>query len=183
MTGVDDAVAALESASEVFSAEEIETALDRMSVEVTATLADQDPVILVVMRGGAFTSTELCRRLRFPYSFDFVHASRYGDNLTGGELHWSVRPSAELTGRTVLIVDDILDRGLTLQALQDELTGLGVAATYTAVLLSKEIDDKVSRPDVDYVGLKIDDRYVFGCGMDYKGYWRGLPSLYALAPE
>jgi hypoxanthine phosphoribosyltransferase len=183
MTDVDDAVNALETASEVFSTGEIEAALDRMSVQISAALSDLNPVVLAVMRGGAFTSTELCRRLRFPYSFDFVHASRYGDELTGGDLHWSVRPSPELVGRTVLIVDDILDRGLTLQALQQELTQLGVAAIFTAVLLSKDIDEDLSRPGVDFIGLQVDDRYVFGCGMDYKGYWRGLPSLYALAQE
>ena len=141
----------------------------------------QNPVILAVMRGGAFTSTELCRRLRFPYHFVFVHATRYGDNLTGGELRWPVRPSSELGGRTVLVVDDILDRGQTLRALHQKLADLGVAALYSAVLVSKDIDAAAARPTVDFVGVSVDDRYVFGCGMDYKGYWRGLPSLFALA--
>ena len=178
---VDEAIAALEGANEVFTEAQVDAALDRMSAEITTVMQHENPVVLAVMRSGVFTSMELCRRLRFPYHFDFVHASRYGENLTGGKLRWSVRPSAELGGRTVLIVDDILDHGLTVRALHEELIGLGVAATYTAVLVTKDINYAPRRLVADFVGLRVDDRYVFGCGMDYKGYWRGLSSLFALA--
>ncbi len=178
---VEDALATLEAAREIYTAAQVDAALARMAEEVTQAVQHDNPIVLAVMRGGAFTATQLCRRLTFPYQFDFVHGTRYDDRLTGGELSWPVRPSADLAGRTVVVVDDILDRGLTLQALYEALQHIGVMATYSAVLVSKAVAKSASRPIVDFVGLHVDDVYVFGCGMDYKGYWRGLPSLFALA--
>ncbi len=178
---VEEAVAALESAREIYTATQVDAAIARMAEEVTQVVRHDNPVVLAVMRGGAFTATRLCRRLTFPYQFEFVHGTRYDDRLTGGELSWPVRPSADLAGRTVVVVDDILDRGLTLHSLHEALQHIGVVATYSAVLVSKTVAEPASRPTVDFVGLHVDDVYVFGCGMDYKGYWRGLPSLFALA--
>ncbi len=178
---VEEALATLKAAREIYTVTQVDAALARMAEGVTQAVQHDNPVVVAVMRGGAFTATRLCRRLSFPYQFDFVHGSRYGDRLTGGELSWPVRPSAELAGRTVVVVDDILDRGNTLHALYESLQHIGVLATYSAVLVSKVVAESVSRPTVDFVGLHVDDSYVFGCGMDYKGYWRGLPSLYALA--
>jgi len=180
-TSVDEALAALEAARELYSVTQVDAAIVRIAAEVTQAVQHDNPVILAVLRGGAFAATELCRRLTFPYQFDFVHATRYGDRLTGGELTWSVLPSADLAGRTVVVVDDILDRGFTLQALYEELQHVGVAKIYSAVLVSKTVAESSSRHKVDFVGLKADDVYIFGCGMDYKGYWRGLPSLFALS--
>ena len=178
---VEEALATLKAAREIYTATQVDAALDRMAEDITLAVQHDNPVVLAVMRGGAFTATRLCLRLSFPYQFDFVHGGRYGDRLTGGELSWPVRPSAELAGRTVVVVDDILDQGLTLHALYGALQQIGVLAIYSAVLVSKAVAESVSRPTVDFVGLHVDDNYVFGCGMDYKGYWRGLPSLYALA--
>jgi hypoxanthine phosphoribosyltransferase len=165
----------------VCSAREIARALQRMADSITADLAGADPIVLAVMRGGAFTAVELCRRLRFPYELDFVHVTRYARGTRGGELEWRVRPSAELEGRTVLVVDDVLDRGHTLRALGAELKKVGVARQRTAVLVVKRVAGARKPPKVDYRGVEVDDVYVFGCGMDYRGYWRGLPALYALA--
>ncbi len=94
-----------------------------------------------------------------------------------------MRPSAELAGRTVLVVDDVLDRGHTLRALGAELKKVGVVRQRTAVLVVKGVSGGRGRPKVDYRGVEVDDVYVFGCGMDYRGYWRGLPALYALAAD
>ena len=178
---VEEALVALKAAREIHTEAQVDAAIARMAKEVTEIVQHDNPVVLAVMHGGAFTATRLCRRLTFPYQFDFVHGTRYGDRLTGGELSWPVRPSADLAGRTVVVVDDILDRGLTLHALHEALRQIGVVATYSAVLVSKAVAESVSRPTIDFVGLHVDDVYVFGCGMDYKGYWRGLPSLFALA--
>lgn len=152
-----------------------------MADDVHARLATTNPVVLAVMRGGMFAAVELCQRFRFPHELDYVHVTRYADGTRGGSIEWRVRPSAELAGRTVLIVDDVLDRGYTLEALQRELRKIGVAAQHTAVLVVKRVQAKRKRPRVDFAGVEIDDVYVFGCGMDYRGYWRGLRSLYALA--
>ena len=177
-----DAVATMESAAEVFSEAEIASAIDRLSASIAYAVADRDPTILAVMRGGVFTATRLCRRFAFPYRFDFVQGSRYGDELDGGELNWRVPPTSNLAGRTVVVVDDILDRGLTLANLQIQLSEIGVKKVYSAVLVSKRLQEPVERPVVDFVGLHAEDVFLFGCGMDYKGYWRGLSSLYAVSP-
>jgi hypoxanthine phosphoribosyltransferase len=177
----DEALAARRGARRIASAREIARALQRMADAITADLAGTNPVVLAVMHGGAFAAVELCRRFRFPYELDFVHVTRYARGTRGGEIEWRVRPSAELTGRTVLVVDDVLDRGHTLRALGAELKKVGVARQRTAVLVVKNVPNARGRPKVDYRGVEVDDVYLFGCGMDYRGYWRGLPALYALA--
>ena len=178
-----DALAARRTARRLYSAREIARALQRMARAITAELAGEDPVVLAVMHGGAFAAVELSKRLRFPYDFDFVHVTRYARGTRGGDVEWRVRPSAALKGRTVLVVDDVLDRGHTLRALGAELRRIGVARQRTAVLVVKRIAGRRARPKVDYVGVEVDDVYVFGCGMDYRGHWRGLTALYALDPS
>lgn len=165
-------------ARELVSPVEIEAALDRLGAEITAALRTACPVLLAVMHGGVFAATALARRLDFPCEFDYVHLSRYHDTLEGGRIVWHVRPKAALHGRHVLVIDDILDRGKTLMALQTALDALGVASLRTAVLVAKDLTVPCARPAVDFVGVHVPDDYVFGCGMDYEGYWRGLPGIY-----
>ncbi len=151
-----------------------------MAAEITPRLARTNPVVLAVMHGGVFAAVELSRHFDFPHEFDYVHVTRYGGGTTPGRLVWRVRPSVALAGRTVLVVDDILDRGQTLRALTTALRRVGVAKQYTAVLVVKRLAGGRNRPSVDVSGVTVDDVYVFGCGMDYCGYWRELPGLYAL---
>ena len=177
----NEALAIRRDARQLFTSAEVSLAIEGMARELAPRLADRNPVIVTVMRGGAFTAAELCRHFDFPYEVDYVHPTRYGEVIEGAELHWRVRPAPTLSGRVVLVIDDILDRGLTLSAINSELERIGVAQQLTAVLVVKRLASPVSRPSVDVVGLEVDDVYVFGSGMDYKGYWRGLPGLYALA--
>ncbi len=174
-------LAARRSARRVASSRTVAAALDRMAHDIEGRLADTNPVVVAVMHGGVFTAVELCRRLRFPHEFDYVHVTRYTGDTKGGALEWRVRPSKALAGRTVLVVDDILDRGHTLRGLTAELERIGVAAQHTAVLVVKRLQRRARRPVPDFAGLEIDDVYVFGCGMDYRGYWRELRALYAVA--
>ncbi len=175
-----DALTAMRSATRVRSARDVARALRRMAGEIDARLAGRIPVVLAVMHGGVFAAVELCKRFRFPHEFDYVHLTRYANGTRGGAIEWRVRPSENLAGRTVLVVDDILDRGDTLRALHAELKRVGVAAQHTAVLVAKRVPGRRRRPKVDFVGVEVDDLYVFGCGMDYRGHWRGLSALYAL---
>jgi hypoxanthine phosphoribosyltransferase len=135
------------------------------------------------MHGGAFAALELCKRFRFAHEFDYVHVTRYRGATRGADLEWRVRPSKALAGRTVLVVDDILDHGTTLRALRDELERLGVREQMSAVLVVKRLARKRSRPRVTASGLAVDDVYVFGSGMDYRGYWRTLGGIYAVQEE
>ena len=175
----NEARAIRRDARQLFSAAEVSMAVREMAQALAPRLAAVNPVVVTVMHGGMFTAVELCRHFDFPYEVDYVHPTRYGDALEGGEIKWHVRPSPALSGRTVLVVDDVLDRGLTLQALNAELEQIGVARQFTAVLVVKRLAHAPSRPPVHAVGVEVEDVYVFGSGMDYRGYWRGLPGLYA----
>jgi hypoxanthine phosphoribosyltransferase len=177
---VMDAVEARRRARVLLTAEEVAATIERMAGEVAAALREKNPVVVAVMHGGMFTAVELCRHFDFPYEFAYVHLSRYGDGLHGGDIEWLVRPKPQLAGRSVLLVDDILDAGVTLTALHDSLRARGVGETFTAVFAVKALRQSGERPSADFVGTTVEDVYVFGCGMDYKGYWRGLPELLAL---
>lgn len=161
---------------------EVAAALDRMAVDITAALADTNPLVYTVMNGGLIFAGRLLSRLHFPLETSYLHASRYGQQLQGKSLlDWRVRPTQDLKGRTVLVLDDILDEGHTLKAICQHLNDEGAARVLTAVMVHKVHDRKaVPGMRADFSGLDIADRYLFGCGMDYKGYWRNAPGIYAL---
>ncbi|HXH02059.1 MAG TPA: hypoxanthine-guanine phosphoribosyltransferase [Candidatus Competibacteraceae bacterium] len=176
----EHAQAVLREADLLCSEAEVQAALDRMAEAITARLGDQDPVVLVVMNGALIPAGHLLTRLHFPFKVGYLHATRYRGDTRGGELYWVARPSQPVEGRVVLVVDDIFDEGLTLKAILDDLRGAGVKALYSAVLVNKRHERKAPGLKVDFVGLEVPDRYVFGCGMDYKEYWRNLPGIYAV---
>lgn len=155
-------------------------AVDRLAGEVTAALAGRNPLLLCPMTGGVVLAGHLLPQLDFPLEFDYIHATRYAGALSGGELTWKVTPTAELAGRHVLIVDDVLDRGITLAALVDFCRREGAASVHTLVLVDKRCQ-RVADIEADFVGLATPDRYLFGWGMDYKGYLRNVPGIYAVA--
>jgi hypoxanthine phosphoribosyltransferase len=173
-----EALAVLHGARLLFSAAEVSAALAMMAEQAGQLLVRANPVVLAMMQGGAYAALELCRRFSFPYEFDYLHVTRYRGGLTGGRIEWIAPPRPSLAGRCVLLVDDVLDRGDTLREAQAVLRATGVSELHTAVLVAKRID-RIRRPAVEIIGLQADDVYLFGCGMDYKGYWRGLPAIYA----
>lgn len=169
------------NASKIFSADQIDATIGRMAAEIDADLNGLEPIVMPILIGGAFTALRLCEHFRFPYEIDTLRVARYGPH-GAGDLHWYARPCLELAGRHVLLVDDVLDRGITLHAVEHELRRMNVSAVSIAVLIRKAVDPGVGRPAVDYVGLDGPDRFLFGCGMDLDGRWRGLPALYATEP-
>jgi hypoxanthine phosphoribosyltransferase len=182
-------------ARRLYSSRDVARALDRMAAAVAPRLEHANPVVLAVMHGGAFAAVELCKRFKFAHEFDYVHLTRYRGDTRGGSLEWKVRPRKELEGRTVLVVDDILDHGGTLRALDAELRRVGVAEHLNAVLVVKRLERtplartplprtplaRTAQPTLAAAGLAVDDVYVFGSGMDYRGYWRELGGIYAVA--
>ncbi len=170
----------LEDAELLHSERAVEAALDAIAEGVTARIAGHNPLLLCVMTGGVVPAAALFTRLRFPIQFDYLHATRYRGGTTGSELKWICPPSQSLTGRTLLVVDDILDEGLTLAAILDYCRGQGAEAVYSAVLVEKHHDRRVGGLQADFVGLHVEDRYVFGCGMDYHGYLRNVTGIYAV---
>ena len=164
----------------LYSAHQLDEALDRMAQAIALTLGEMNPVVLAVMMGGLVPAGKLLTRLAFPLELDYVHATRYRRGTTGGELQWRARPMSPLKHRVVLLVDDILDEGVTLGAIIDLCRQEGARAVYSAVLVEKQHARKPGLQHADFTGLTVDDRYVFGCGMDYKGYLRNIPGIHAV---
>jgi hypoxanthine phosphoribosyltransferase len=168
------------SADQLYSKADVEQALDRLAGEIEAAIGDQDPLLLCVMTGGLVTSSELFTRLTCPVQLDYLHATRYQGTSGSDQLKWITPPSQSLAGRTVLVVDDILDEGLTLAAILQYCRDQRARAVYSAVLVEKLHDRKPENVKPDFLGLQVEDRYVFGYGMDYHGYWRNLTGIYAV---
>lgn len=162
---------------------QVQNALKRMADKINAEFRTDEPVLVLgVMNGALVTLGALLTQLQFPVCLDYVHASRYQQGETGGELEWRRRPEEPLAGRQILIVDDILDWGITLAALVDYCRQAGAAGVKTAVLARKQrrVPPVI---EADFVALEVPDEYVLGFGMDYRGLWRNLPGIYVLAPE
>jgi hypoxanthine phosphoribosyltransferase len=169
----------LSSAELVVGADAVDAALARLAGEITARLGAALPLVLSVMGGAVVFTGRLLPLLRFPLQFDFLHVTRYGDATAGGTVQWLARPRTPVAGRTVLVLDDILDEGITLAAIRDGLLAGGAREVLCAVFADKDIGrGKPLR--ADFVGVTLPDRYVFGFGMDVGGAWRNLPEIYAL---
>ncbi|ABL00602.1 phosphoribosyltransferase [Pelobacter propionicus DSM 2379] len=177
----DEARRVLDEADLLMGEEEIQGAIGRMAGEITGRLAGSNPVVLCIMNGGLIFSGQLLPRLHFPLELDYVHATRYGQATWGDRLNWHRRPHLNLVGRTVLLLDDILDEGITLAAIIEYCRGMGALEVLTAVLVEKLHSRKVT-PGIraDFTGLEIGDRFLFGYGLDYKGYWRNAPGIFAV---
>jgi hypoxanthine phosphoribosyltransferase len=163
------------------SEQEVQAAISKMAKDITSRLKDSNPLLFCVMNGGLIFTGQLLPKLQFPIQAEYLHATRYRQETTGGILDWKLRPDADMNGRTVLIVDDILDEGTTLCAIADYCRTHGAKEVYTAALVDKNHDRK-AQPDLkaDFTGLEVEDRFLFGYGMDYKGYWRNAPGIYAV---
>ena len=177
----DQTLAALASAQRLHDDVAVDKALDRMAGEITRDLAESLPVVLCVMIGGLIPTGRLLPKLGFPLEVDYLHATRYRGGTRGGELVWLARPRTSLQGREVLIVDDILDEGHTLRGIIDECRAGGAARIRVAALVQKRHDRCHPEVVADYVGLEVDDRYVFGAGMDYHDMLRNAPGIYAVS--
>lgn len=169
---------------QLYAEAEIAAVYDQMAAQITADLSAQRPLVLCVMNGGLVVTAELLRRMDFPLELDYAHITRYRGGTQGREAEWIRFPEERIQGRAVLIIDDILDEGITLKQLQQACTTHGAKSVSSAVLVIKQHDRRIEHVGVEYSGLTVEDRYIIGCGMDYHGYFRNLNSIYALAvPE
>ena len=174
-----DAQRLLAEADLLVSPEEAQAAVARMAREIQAKLEDDFPVILAVMGGAAVFTGQLLPLLRFPLEFGAIEVTRYGNQTQGRDISWRLPPRDNVRDRTVLVVDDILDEGITLAAIRQKLTEMGAKKVYAAVFADKAIG-REKPAHADFVGVTVPDRYVFGFGMDAYGLWRNLPAIYAL---
>ncbi len=163
----------------LYDKSQVESALDDMAEKITLFLSQRNPLLLCVMNGGIVIAGHLLTRLDFPLTLDAINATRYRNTTAGGEIDWLHTPQASLQNRTVLIIDDILDEGITLRSIYEYCAQQGASSIYSAVLINKKLPQR--KPIIaDFIGLETENRYLFGYGMDYKGYCRNLAGIYAL---
>ena len=170
----------LSEAELLYTATEVDAAIEKMAEDITPVLCDKNPIVLCLMVGAVIPVGKLLPRLHFPLQLEYVHVTRYRGDTRGGELHWKKKPDIDMKNRNVLIVDDILDEGITLTSIKQTCQLAGAQNIYTAVLVDKQIEKHRDISSADFTGLTVPDRYVFGCGMDYKNYLRNCPGIYAV---
>jgi hypoxanthine phosphoribosyltransferase len=179
------ATALLKNATEIFDKAAVDKAVthcaDVLNQRFNKPGVETFPLVLGVMGGAVVFTGSLLPQLQFPLEFDYIHVTRYGDDDRGGEVIWKVIPRQNVSGRTIVVVDDILDEGETLAHVKQRLMEMGAAEVIIVVFADKAIKrDKPIKADI--IGLTIPDKFVVGFGMDAYGYWRNLPGLWALDP-
>ena len=176
----------IKNAELLFDQDTVQASITRMAdvlnTRFNAADSKEFPLVLGVMGGAVVFTGNLLPQLSFPLEFDYIHVSRYGDDDKGGEVVWKVIPRSNVAGRTVIVLDDILDEGETLAHVKQRLLDMGASEVILAVFADKAIGKK--KPvQAAIVGLVIPNRFVVGFGMDAYGYWRNLPGLWAIKPE
>lgn len=169
----------------LFTRAEIEAGLDKMAKAISEELSESNPVVLCVLIGGLIPAGNLLPRLDFPLELDYIHATRYDQETTGTHIKWVVKPRVSLKDRNVLIIEDILDGGLTLAAIVDYCFKQGAKSVYTAVLLDKQKAKRVPGGTLtaNFTAITMDNGFVFGYGMDYDGYLRNAPGIFVVSKE
>ena len=177
----DYARALLGRADCLYTADAVSAAIARLTEPLERDIGGANPLILVVMQGGLFFAGQLLQRLSFPLEMNYVDVSRYGSEVAGGkQLRWRRDVPEGVRNRSVLLVDDILDEGITLNAIRDRTLQLGASDVRIAVLAEK-CRNRAMPISADFTALTVPDRFVFGSGMDVRGLWRHLPGIYAVS--
>lgn len=179
--GIEEIQRVWEEADCIVSGEQVERAINQVAIAIERDMANSNPVVLCVMSGGLIFCAKLLMQLRFPLELDYIQVSRYRGEVEGGAIEWLVTPRMNLYGRDILIVDDILDEGETLLEIIRVCEQQGAEDIRSVVLVDKQHDRKVqSGIRADFTALDVEDRYLFGYGMDYKGYLRNATGIYAV---
>lgn len=166
----------------LINSHEINEAYNFLAEQLNLHYAGLNPIILVVMNGGLIPAGQLLTRLSFFHRMAYIHATRYQNNQ-GHELTWKVKANIPLQNEHILLIDDIFDEGMTIKMVVEELKQHQPLSLHTAVLLNKKHNRKVADFLPDFIGCEVEDRYIYGCGMDYHGYLRHLNGIYALKEE
>ena len=171
----------IEGAERLHDPADVEAAFDRMAADIDARFAGEGGVALCMLQGGIIPTGLLLTRVRAPLELDSIHVTRYRNTTVGGEIEWRARPRIVLAGRRVLVIDDILDEGHSLAAIRAWLSARDAAEVLIAVLVEKRHERRAPGIAADFRGLEVPDRYVFGYGMDVRGWHRNAAGIFALA--
>ena len=162
--------------------EQIEQRVAEMGKQISADYQGKDLIVVVLLKGAAWFATDLTRAIDLPLRVDFMVASSYGNGTsTTGNVKVKLDISENIAGKHVLVIDDIIDSGVTFAAISDMLRQNKPASLKTVALCDKA-DRRVNGMEADYVGFKIPDEFVVGFGLDYAGDYRNLPYIGVLKP-
>ncbi|MFI3243856.1 MAG: phosphoribosyltransferase family protein [Akkermansia sp.] len=161
----------------LFTAAEIDAALDGMAAAIVARMGrEQTVVCLALLNGALWFAADLLRKLPRNYVLETARVSSYGDAFeSSGRLDWKT-PMPDVAGKAVLVLDDVLDTGLTLHTVRTELLGAGATEVLSAVAVDKH-ECRRNDFEADFVGLVAGDAYLLGYGLDAAGFDRNLPDI------
>jgi len=169
----------ISKSSLIYSNKQIGDAISGIANDCNSYLRDEEVTILPVMNGALIFAGQLIPRLNFNCILDYIHASRYSNNQGQPTVNWIYKPKKDLIkDKIVLVIDDILDEGLTLSDVKKNLIEMGAKQVLIAVLFDKKIE-KIKPIKADFFGLEVPDAYVYGFGLDFEGIGRNIPHLYA----
>ncbi len=156
----------------------IQIALEKLAQKIEVDYHGKVPVFIVVLNGGLIFAGQLLPKIDLLCEIDYCHATRYQGEQRGAELIWKAKPQSSLKGRDVIILDDILDEGITLKLIQDYCLAQQANSVKTLVLVEKQHQRKAyPNQTADYCELSVPDEYVFGFGMDYSHVWRNTMDI------
>lgn len=157
--------------------------LDILAEKILGEFEGADFVVVVILKGALVFAADLLRRIPLPLEIECINvASYHGDTESSGQVDFLDRKMPDVTGRTVLLVDDILDTGRTLHAVRKQLLADGAELVRTCVLLDKDTA-RCADVETDYSGFAIGDDFVVGYGLDFRGHYRNLPFIGILKKE
>lgn len=157
--------------------EEIAMRIDALGKAITKDFANEDLVVICVLKGAFVFCSDLIKKINRPLSLEFISLSSYGDSSnSSGNVRLEMDITANIEGKNVLIVEDIVDTGLTIRTLMDMMHVRKPKTVKLASLLFKPVKLK-HRVNIDYLGFEIEDKFVIGYGLDYAGRYRELPYI------
>ena len=164
--------------------QDIKDIVKKVGAEITRDYADKNPLVIAVLRGAVVFMADIIRAIECPLSIDFMAVSSYGDGVKSSGVVRIVKDlDTKIEGRHVIIVEDVLDSGLTLSYLVRMLKSRNPASIEIAAFLVKDIEGKRPAIDPRYVGTHVPDKFVVGYGLDYAERYRNLPYVGVLKPS
>lgn len=168
----------------VLSEQDIKDIVTRMGDAITDDYKDKNPLVVAVLKGAVVFTADIMRAIKCPIAVDFMAVSSYGDGVKSSGVVRIVKDlDTKIEGRDVLIVEDILDSGLTLSYLIRMLEARGAESVKVAAFLVKDVEGKKPAVHPEYVGAHVPDEFIVGYGLDYAERYRNLPYIGILKPE
>ena len=168
----------------LISEEEIKAIVTRLGDEITRDYADKNPLVVAVLRGAFVFTADLVRAIKCPCAVDFMAVSSYGEGVKSSGVVRIVKDlDTRIEGRHVIIAEDILDSGLTLEYLCEMLSHRKAASISVCAFAVKDLPDHKPAIDPDYVGTHVPNEFIVGYGLDYAERYRNLPYVGVLKPE